>query len=102
MDVREIEKIVVELKDLHLIELNRKVIPNSDIYCNFSSGGAISFDPFAAEFMSEGEIIWLLLHEEAHLIFPQQRQALIFRRFLLKSLIYLILIGLFAVLIAFW
>jgi hypothetical protein len=87
MDIAGIEKVVIELKDFHLIGSNRVVKSDPKIYCNFSAGNAIAFDPNASEFMSEGAVIWLLLHEEAHLIFPQKRQLLPLPRLIIYMLL---------------
>ena len=80
------------------MDQSRKVRPNPKIYCNFSAGGAITFDPIAAEFMNEGGVIWMLLHEEAHLILPQKRSELIFPKLLLKCIITFFLVGMISLL----
>jgi hypothetical protein len=100
MNINDVDKIVRELKNLHLIEPNRKVIADSKIYCNSGALFSIKFDPIAVSFMSEGGLIWLLLHEEAHLIFPQKRYIAQILRMGLKLAVYLILVILSMIFVA--
>ena len=93
MDISKVNEIVTELKDLHLIEQSREVKPNAGIYCNFSAGKAITFDPASIDLMTEGAVIWLLLHEEAHLIFLQKRIGRTLPRFTIYFVITFLLIG---------
>ena len=92
MNINDVDKIVAELKDFNLIGPNRKVIADHKVYCNSSALFSIKFDPIALNFMDEGGFIWLLLHEEAHLIFPQKRYFAMAVRGFLKIAIYVILI----------
>jgi hypothetical protein len=93
MDVNDVERVAQELKDLHLIEQSREVKPNAGVYCNFSAGDTITFDPSSIDSMGEGAIIWLLLHEEAHLLFHQKRMERTLPRFIVYFVITFLLMG---------
>lgn len=76
MDFCDINRQAELLKYFHLMDPNREII-SSYKNCNVSAHmytGKISFDPTLLNYFTDETILWLLLHEEGHLIYKQEAE----------------------------
>lgn len=97
MDISDVEGVANIIKDFHLMESKRKIKAKPMVSCNFAAPGAISFDPYSLTFLNEDEVMWILLHEEGHLIFHREAE----KRESLKAVITIILAFIFLIPIAY-
>jgi hypothetical protein len=93
MDINDVQKIANKLKELHLMDFSREIIPGKRRNCTFSahiSSEKILFDPNTLIFLQEIEVLWMLLHEEGHLIFQQngkKRESLIYKLWFVAAVV---------------
>jgi Zn-dependent protease with chaperone function len=90
MNIDDVKYIADKIKYFHLMEPNREIIENTRADCNVVAhiaNGRISFDPATLNFLNEDEVLWILLHEEGHLIHHQEVE----NRWSFKTIIWLIL-----------
>jgi hypothetical protein len=76
MDFSDINRQAELLKKFHLMDPKREIIC-SHKNCNVSAhmnSGKISFDPTLLNYFTDETILWLLLHEEGHLIYKQESE----------------------------
>ncbi len=75
METDDITKIFQDLKDLKFIDHNRELKPLTEISCAFTSQHSIiNYSPKALKYLDANGFRWIILHEEAHLIFPQKHE----------------------------
>jgi hypothetical protein len=73
MESSDVEGILDELKYYHLIDPKRKLLEDANVHCTFKAKDPILFNHKTLDFLNKDEVLWILLHEEAHLIFPQKK-----------------------------
>jgi hypothetical protein len=77
MDENDVIQLSKKLKDYHLMNPERKINFVKNSVCTFISRpffGDIIVDLTTLDFLSEIEVLWILLHEEGHLIFHQNQE----------------------------